>query len=167
MAVPDFVLALRKHIGTAPLWLIGCTAVVLREDLAGRQLLCVRRADNGTWTPVTGIVDPGEHPAVAAVRETLEETAITATVVRLSQVGVTGEVHYSNGDRTQYLDLTFRCEYVKGDPHPADGENSETCWVPIDELGTLDPPVTPHMLARIEAALSDEQQPRFVTLETD
>ena len=31
--------------------------------------LTVRRADDGAWTPVTGIIDPGEEPAIAAVRE--------------------------------------------------------------------------------------------------
>ena len=36
----------------------------------------VKRSDNGEWTPVTGIVDPGEEPAVGAVREALEETGV-------------------------------------------------------------------------------------------
>jgi hypothetical protein len=30
MATPDFVLSLREKIGTAPLWLAGVTAVVVR-----------------------------------------------------------------------------------------------------------------------------------------
>lgn len=150
-----------------PLWLIGCTAVVVRDGAAGQQLLTVKRADNGAWTPVTGTVDPGEHPAAAAVRETIEEAAVTARVVRLAQVGVTATLTYPNGDRTQYLDLTFRCDYISGETHPADGENTETRWCPIDELSTLHPAMTPHMLARVAAALSDELQPRFVTLESD
>ncbi len=55
MATPDFVLALRAKIGTDPLWLPGTTAVVTRGD----DVLMVRRADTGQWTPVTGIIDPG------------------------------------------------------------------------------------------------------------
>ena len=39
-------------------------------------MLLVKRSDNGAWTPVTGIVDPGEEPAVAAAREALEETGV-------------------------------------------------------------------------------------------
>ncbi|WP_029137520.1 NUDIX hydrolase [Nakamurella lactea] len=173
MAIPDFVLELRRHVGTMPLWLIGCTAVVLRDGAAGAagaaepELLMVRRADNGAWTAVTGIVDPGEHPAMAAVRETLEETAITAEVTALVQVGVTGTVTYQNGDRTQYLDLTYRCRYVAGDPHPADGENAEVRWVSLAALGALRPAITPHMRARIDAALADDPQPRSVPLERD
>jgi 8-oxo-dGTP pyrophosphatase MutT (NUDIX family) len=57
MATPDFVLSLREAVGTAPLWLSGVTAVVTRGD----DVLMVRRSDTGAWTPVTGIVDPGEH----------------------------------------------------------------------------------------------------------
>ena len=57
MATPDFVLALREKIGTAPLWLSGVTAVVVRDD----DVLLVRRADNGAWTPVTGIIDPAKN----------------------------------------------------------------------------------------------------------
>jgi len=68
MPTPDFVLALREKIGTASLWLSGVTAVVVRGD----EVLLVRRADTGAWTPVTGIIDPGEEPAVAAVREVEE-----------------------------------------------------------------------------------------------
>ena len=58
MPTPDFVLALREKVGTALLWLPAVTAVVLR----GQEVLLVRRADTGAWTPVTGIVDPGEQP---------------------------------------------------------------------------------------------------------
>jgi 8-oxo-dGTP pyrophosphatase MutT (NUDIX family) len=167
MPIPDFVADLRRHIGSTPLWLIGCTAVVIRDRGSGSEMLTVRRADNGAWTPVTGIVDPGEHPELAAVRETLEETTIVAEVTRLAQVSVTPMMTYPNGDRTQYLDLTYRCRYLSGEPFPDDGENTEARWIPVAELDTLDPPITPHMRARIDAALATEQQPRTVLLEHD
>ena len=84
MATPDFVLALREKVGHDELWLPGVTAVVLR----GSEVLLVRRADSGAWTPVTGIVDPGEEPAVAAAREVLEEADVVARVESLSWVKV-------------------------------------------------------------------------------
>lgn len=65
MPVPEFVLELRRHIGHALLWLPGVTGVVIR----GEQVLLVKRADNGAWTAVTGIVDPGENPADCASRK--------------------------------------------------------------------------------------------------
>ena len=69
MAIPEFIRALRDKIGTDPLWLSAVTAVVLRPG----EVLLVQRADTREWTPVTGIIDPGEEPADAAARETLEE----------------------------------------------------------------------------------------------
>lgn len=153
MATPDFVLALRDKIGHLPLWLSGVTAVVLRDD----EVLLVRRSDNGAWTPVTGIIDPGEHPAVAAARETLEEANIVATASALAWVDITAPVTYPNGDVSQYIDIIFRCEYVSGDPYPADGENTEVAWFPLDAL----PTISDEMRGRIAHAIDAGDQARF------
>ncbi|MEV0027315.1 NUDIX domain-containing protein [Streptomyces atroolivaceus] len=120
MATPDFILALRKKIGSDPLWLSGVTAVVIKGD----RVLLAKRADNGKWTAVTGIIDPGEQPADAAAREVLEETGIVAVPERLAMVHVTEPVVYDNGDQTQYLDLVFRFAWQSGVLRPADGENT-------------------------------------------
>ncbi|WP_062521298.1 NUDIX hydrolase [Demequina silvatica] len=154
MAIPEFILDLRSKIGTDLLWLPAATAVVLRPspDREGsRQVLLVKRADNGWWTPVTGIVDPGEEPATAAVRECLEEADVVAEVEALMWVHALPEMEYANGDRAQYLDLTFRCRYVSGEPFPADGENTEAAWFELDEL----PEMPAEMAARIDACLVD------------
>ncbi len=157
MPTPDFVLSLRSRIGTEPLWLTGVTAVVTRGSGSDRELLVVRRADTGAYTPVTGIVDPGEEPAVAAEREVLEEADVVAVAERLAWVQVLPEMTYPNGDRAQYLDLVFACRWVSGTPAPADGENTEAFWVRLDAL----PAMQPNMRARVEAALSDEHAARF------
>ena len=158
MSTPEFVRRLRRHIGHEPLWLAGATAVI--RDPGCRAVLLVRRADSGAWTPVTGIVDPGEHPAEAARRESLEEAAVRISVVRLAAVGVTSMVTYGNGDRAQYIDHTFECDYLGGDPRPADGENTEVRWVGEDELDAFSG-IPAHMRERIEAALSGEERARF------
>ena len=120
-------------VGHAPLWLTGVTAVVLRDD----EVLLVRRADNAEWTPVTGIVDPGEQPADSAAREVLEEADIVAEVERLAWVHTLEPMTYANGDQAQYMDLTFRCRWVSGTPHPADGENTDAAWFPIADLPSM------------------------------
>lgn len=148
MATPDFILALREKIGTHPLWLSGVSAVVLR----GKHVLLVKRSDTGAWTPVTGIIDPGEQPADTAVREVYEEAGVVAVPERLVKVHVTDPVVYENGDRAQYLDLVFRCRWESGDPAPLDGENSEARWFSLDEL----PTVSENMRARIAAAVAGE-----------
>ncbi|MBC7298280.1 MAG: NUDIX domain-containing protein [Demequina sp.] len=151
MPTPDFVLDLRAKIGHDPLWLPGVTAVVLRDTgAAGCEVLLVKRADTGAWTPVTGIVDPGEQPAIAAAREVLEEADIVAVPEALKSVRSLPPMQYANGDRSQYLDLTFRFRYVSGEPHPADGENTDAAWFSVDAM----PPMTDDMAARVASGLA-------------
>lgn len=161
MPTPDFVLSLREKIGHDLLWLPGVSAVVFRaaeDSPTGReQVLLVRRADNGQWTPTTGIIDPGEEPAVAGSREVLEETEVVAEPVALVRVHTLPPMTYANGDNSQYLDLTFRFAWVSGEPGPGDGENSESRWFHLNEL----PQMSAEMLDRIEHARTPELGARF------
>ena len=112
---------------------MGATAVVVREG----QVLLGRRTDNGALTPITGIIDPREEPADAAAREALEEAGVVITVDRLAWIHVIPRITYDNGDQTDYLDLTFRCSWVSGDPRPVDGEMTDLRWFPVDALDDL------------------------------
>jgi ADP-ribose pyrophosphatase YjhB (NUDIX family) len=170
MPTPDFVLSLREKIGHDQLWLSGVTAVVVRPAPDARaggstlsagdsadEVLLVRRSDSGAWTPVTGIIDPGEEPAVAGAREVLEEADVVAEPVSLVWVHSIPEVVYPNGDRSLYLDLCFLFRYVSGTPFPADGENTEAAWFPIDAM----PPLSEEMAARVAAAVAGGPGARF------
>lgn len=154
MATPDFVLDLRRKIGTDPLPLVGVTAVVFRDE----KVLLGRRSDNGALTPITGIVDPGEEPADAAVRETLEEAGVACRVERLAWVHQLPRVVYGHGDQVDYLDLVFRCAWVSGDPYPADGEMTEVGWYDLDALPSLE---HSDMRRRIALAIGEDDVARF------
>ena len=154
MPIPEFIVEIRQMIGQHEMWLPGVTAVVTR----GSDVLLVRRADNGQWAPVTGIPEPGEEPAPAAARETLEETGVVVTVDRLASTGVMAGVVHANGDRASYLDLTFACTYVSGEAHIGDDESVDVRWFPRDAL----PEMSPVMAQRIADALSGEPAARFV-----
>jgi 8-oxo-dGTP pyrophosphatase MutT (NUDIX family) len=157
MPIPPYVAHLRSMIGTELMWMPGVTAVVLRDGSRGHEVLLIRRSDNGEWTPVTGIVDPGEDPHVAAVREVLEEASVVAQVERLVWVSAGGLVTHANGDLAQYLDHTFRCSWVSGDPRPGDDEATEAGWFGLDALPDMR---RPH-LDRIACAV---ENPRDVRL---
>jgi ADP-ribose pyrophosphatase YjhB (NUDIX family) len=129
--IPQFVLDLRARVGHDALWLPGVTAVVLGDD--GRVLL-VRRADNDLWTLVTGGLDPGEQPAVGAVREVAEETAVIAVAERIVSVSALPLVVYENGDQVHYLDVALRCRAVSGTARVNDDESVDVGWFKLDEL---------------------------------
>jgi len=154
MPTPDFVLDLRRRIGTAPLPLVGVTAVIVHED----RVLLGRRSDNGRLTPVTGIVDPGEEPADAAVREAWEEAGVVIRAERLVWVHQLPRIVYAHGDQVDYLDLTFRCVWVSGEPHPVDGEMTEVGWYDLAALPDLD---LGDMHRRIELAFVPDGAARF------
>ena len=158
MPIPPYVAHLRSMIGRELLWMPGVTAVVLRSRAAGSdEVLLVERSDNGAWTPVTGIVDPGEDPHVSAVREVEEEASVVAEVERLVWVSVTDVVTHANGDLAQYLDHTFRCRWVSGDPRPGDDEATDARWFPLDAL----PEMSPLHRARIAAAVDNSTNVRL------
>lgn len=152
MPTPEFILTLREKIGHDPLFLTGITAVVVRGEGRSRELLLVRRADNGEWTPVCGIVEPGQQVDEVAAREVTEETTITCEVDRLVWVCTHPEQTYTNGDVTSYVNFTFLAHATGGVPRPGDDESTEAGWFTLDEL----PPMRQVFLDRIHVALADE-----------
>ncbi len=159
MPTPDFVLRLRHHIGHELLWLTGVTAVITRTDAVDSELLLVRRSDNGAWTPVTGIIDPGEQPATAAAREAWEEARVQVEPRRLARVHSGPPMVYPHGDRAQYLDLTFHCVYRSGEAAVGDDENAEVRWFGQNAL----PPLSAEMRNRIDSALHGGAAAEFLS----
>lgn len=147
MPIPEFIVDLRRRIGQAPLWLPGVTAVVIRDQ----QVLLIKRSDNQAWTPVTGIVEPGENPADCAIREVLEEAGMHVVAKRLAWVHVTRPIVHANGDHAQYLDHVFRMDWVGGEPFPADDETLDAGWFAFSKL----PDMSDDMRRRIELASND------------
>lgn len=154
MPIPPYVAHLRTMIGHELLWMPGITAVVLRpvagDARTGDEVLLIRRSDTGEWAPVTGILDPGEDAHVGAVREVWEEASVVAEVERLAWVCATGVVTHANGDLGQYLDHTFRCRWVSGEPAPGDDEATEAAWFAVDAL----PPMREVFRDRIACAVA-------------
>lgn len=132
MPIPPFIANLRQHIGHELLWLPGVTAIVLRAD----EVLLVQRPE-GTWTPVMGIMEPGENVGESALREVTEETTVTAEVDRLVWVRASDVVTYPNDDRSIYLDHVLRCRWVAGEPQVGDDESIDTGFFRLDALPEL------------------------------
>lgn len=148
MAIPDFIRTIRASAGHQLLWLPGVSAVVFDDE--GRVLLG-QRADNHRWAVISGMPDPGEQPAVCAVREVYEETAVRCVPERIVLVKSGKPVTFENGDICQFMDITFRCRAVGGEAAVNDDESLQVGWFDVDALPKLDE----YNQFRIKQAMSD------------
>ena len=106
--------------------------------LSGERMLLIRYSPavrDGYFIP-GGSVEPGETPAVAAVRELKEETGLLGTVERLLATVL-------NRSREEHYHLVTT---AGGEPTPLDLTAGQTLeWVPVADLPTI--PVWPKRLA--------------------
>ncbi|RTL30958.1 MAG: NUDIX domain-containing protein [Burkholderiales bacterium] len=106
MPIPAFLAAIRQKIGHE--LVLVPTVVVLVRAPDGR-ILIVHDLDADTWTLPGGIIEPGETPADAAVREVWEEAGILVKLNRIA--GIVGgpgcETSYRNGDKIAWVATVF------------------------------------------------------------
>ena len=153
MPIPPHIAELRSHIGHTLLWLATARAVTIDDH---GYVLLGRYPQSDTWTIPGGVIDPGEQPADAAVRECYE-TGIIAVPEALTSVTVSGIVTHDSGDLTQHLDINFRCRATGGQPRPADGEFQDVRWHRADAF----PALPAYEQGIVIQALGGDSQPAY------
>jgi len=123
----------KKH--KKPKHTLGAFAII--PNTVGHILLC-HRTDFDAWNLPGGVVEHGESPWTAVVREVKEETGISVKVECL--LGI-----YSKPDKQEVV-FSFLCRILEGDLHLTDE---------ADELAFFSP-------ASLPANLLEKQRERII-----
>jgi len=146
---PDFIVSLRAKIGHDQLWLPGVSVVV--TDPEGRVLLG-RRSDTGLWAVVSGIPEPGEQPAVAALRECEEETGVVPEILGVIAVEAEKPSQFPNGDRCVFMSIDFVARVDAAGAAASRVGDEESTAVGWFDPGCLPEPIADSARRRIAAA---------------
>jgi ADP-ribose pyrophosphatase YjhB (NUDIX family) len=116
--------------------MVVCVGTVVLKD---ESVLFVRQAQGhalaGQWSVPWGLVDVGESPEDAALRETLEESGIRAEI--------DGLLGIQDLPSEAWLGLAFLCHHVAGEPMPDGTETDAAAWLSREEIDASEEPVEP------------------------
>lgn len=122
-----------------------CAGVILR-DAQSRVLLVKQAYKLRLWGVPGGVVDPGETPHQAAVREAMEEIGVTVQLT-----GIIGTYLLTGGGWPDIQAYMFTARIQSGTPHIVNQQEIERMeWRSLSELPTP-------LLPDVEAALEDLQ----------
>jgi ADP-ribose pyrophosphatase YjhB (NUDIX family) len=132
---------------------LSVSAIVWRGGPVGRELLLMRRSDNGHWGLPGGYVEMGESVSDAVAREVFEETGVKVDVGRL--VGIYSDpgrqvIDYGGGHRVHAVNLCFEARAV-GQGEPTTPE--ETLELGYFQPEALPEPFVPIHTIRIQDAV--------------
>ncbi len=132
---------------------LAASTALFRDGLV---LLAARGTGHaaGVYSLPGGMVELGETPEQAALRELMEETGVAASIAGF--VCHTSVIHFDAAKRVKFhaLVCVFAALWVSGEPHVT-AETSDIRWIRPGRLGGL--PVTtglPDVLKQAEAVIS-------------
>jgi 8-oxo-dGTP pyrophosphatase MutT (NUDIX family) len=150
---------LRRKVGN-DLLLLPSAAVAIHDPEKG--LVLCKHADKNIWVVPGGLIEPGEQPADAAVRETWEETGLTVEITGL--LGVYGGpeliVNYPNGDQAAYIGTIFRGRIAGGSMRPDGSEILDVGYFTRDGLVRV--PHSRWMDLCLDLLFESDAKPHFV-----
>jgi 8-oxo-dGTP pyrophosphatase MutT (NUDIX family) len=150
---------LRRKVGN-DLLLLPSAAVAIHDPEKG--LLLGKHADKDIWVTPGGLIEPGEQPSDAAVRETWEETGLTVEITGI--LGVYGGpdliVDYPNGDQAAYIGTIFRGRVVGGTMKPDGSEILDVRYFKREEV--LRVPHSRWMDRCLDLLFETDAEPHFV-----
>lgn len=131
----------------------------MRDSADGLRFLLLRAYRN--WDLPKGLVEPGEEPLAAAVRETCEETGLSDLEFEWGREFIETEPYARNKvaryyvARTRSARVTLKVNPVLGRP-----EHHEYRWVDLTEARALTVPRLQRVLAWAVSKVAEPERPR-------
>ena len=94
------------------------------------QVLLTKHSQNHHWSFPKGLIDPGQTPEQAALREVKEEGGVEAEI--LDKVGYSKYVYTYKDEKIFKVVTYFLMKYLSGDPTDHDWEMEEAGWYEQD-----------------------------------
>jgi 8-oxo-dGTP pyrophosphatase MutT (NUDIX family) len=117
---------------------VSAGGVVFRGEKENVEVVIVSVGGQHRWQLPKGLVDAGEKPEIAAVREAREEGGVSSEVVELIETIEYWYAGLDNGIRVRFHKRVhfYLLRYLSGDTKDHDWEVNEARWVPIEDAAS-------------------------------
>ncbi|MFN2636964.1 MAG: NUDIX hydrolase [Gemmatimonadaceae bacterium] len=114
---------------------VSAGGVVFRQGEGGISVVIISVGSQRRWQLPKGLVDKGEKPEVAAVREAREEAGVESEIVSHIETVEYWYAGIDGGERVRFHKRVhfFLLRYLGGDTKDHDWEVNEARWVPIED----------------------------------
>lgn len=114
---------------------VSAGGIVFRGEKDAVEVVIVSVGGQHRWQLPKGLVEPGEKPEVAAVREAREEAGVDSEVVQHLETIEYWFAGLDGGERVRFHKHVhfYLLRYLAGDTVNHDWEVNEARWVPIDD----------------------------------
>lgn len=133
----NYILNLRKKVGSNPLIIVGSTIIVINKD---GKILLQKRSDSNDWGLPGGAMEPGESFEETARRELFEETNIKCRDLQFLQIFSGKEFYYKypNGDESYNVIALFMVNEFEGSLGMNDDEGLDLNYFSINNFPNLE-----------------------------
>ncbi len=128
----DYIHELRPLIGHRKIILNCAGALIVRDG----KILFQRRADNGKWGLIGGLVEMNETYEDAALREIREETGLEVWLDSFLGIFHNHDMVWANGDAAHVISAMYTASIVSGEPR-VDEESYELRFFAPQEIPEL------------------------------
>ncbi|MET0752414.1 MAG: NUDIX hydrolase [Pyrinomonadaceae bacterium] len=114
---------------------ISAGGVAFRKTDSGFEIALISVAPSNRWQLPKGLIDAGETPEIAALREVREEAGIDCDLIDKIETIEYWYVGDRRGERVRFHKFVhfFLMKYASGDVANHDHEVTEARWVKIDK----------------------------------